>query len=742
MKIHSYALSIVLGACTFSLWTNAFLHSPPRTSVLSLKNNCRTSGHVQRRRTSLSEGEGSADDFSLISALAFYPSDESLSERLKNVQAEWNNVKKEGIAKFFSDELEAAEKILRGNADRAERGAKDVIEKGESEDYLLKEGFHGMVDTGKMLASEMKEVRQEFDELKATKLVEKAAEDVVETTVLVEKELEKVVESVVASLQEAEEAVQSAIAAVTSKEGLTDAVKADLTAKLEAKAQNIEESVRVADSVAKTARQIAVEDEKVMSELENTGDRLSDAIDATESLTETLRGTEGGAAVDAVSKTVDQTAAIVREDLSAAESIAEVVSQKVVMEADAVMAMDEKATGSVEAIRAAKSSIRDSSSEDDSESLTSALTKDAQDIKTDEDSAEKLAAAIKKDAANDEEALEVLERSSSEVNSLIDAVDDAVDKAEEVTTGDASVASVTEAVDQIENEVKEVEESMADVEDATEKCEDCQLKKLIEETEAENKASSSATVDEGNVVKMEGESTSRVEDEVKEDITKEKQELKANNGSGVKDTADNEKDTLSAQGELAGEDSNSVGDELAVQIPEATAVTSADNDGESLGNAVTGTADGAQHGSDSSVDAVRAASDLIDGGDVADAMASANPAEGLANVMTGAVESVTDSIGSGAVADAMASAEPSEGLGNDMADAAESAMSSIGSGDVADAMTSAEPLEGSENVLASKGNVASEVINSISSSNTVHDVITSTTETLAEVVTVMSSLIL
>ena len=49
----------------------------------------------------------------------------------------------------------------------------------------------------------------------------------------------------VSSLEEADEVVKSAIlATVASKEGLTDSDKMDLTEKLEAKAQNIEESIK------------------------------------------------------------------------------------------------------------------------------------------------------------------------------------------------------------------------------------------------------------------------------------------------------------------------------------------------------------------------------------------------------------------------------------------------------------------------------------------------------------------
>lgn len=47
----------------------------------------------------------------------------------------------------------------------------------------------------------------------------------------------------VSSLEEADEVVKSAMA-IASKEGLTDSDKMDLTEKLEAKAQSIEESIK------------------------------------------------------------------------------------------------------------------------------------------------------------------------------------------------------------------------------------------------------------------------------------------------------------------------------------------------------------------------------------------------------------------------------------------------------------------------------------------------------------------
>lgn len=53
-----------------------------------------------------------------------------------------------------------------------------------------------------------------------------------------------VVQNVVSSLKEAEEVIQLAITAVASKEGLSETAKDELMETLEAKARNIEESIK------------------------------------------------------------------------------------------------------------------------------------------------------------------------------------------------------------------------------------------------------------------------------------------------------------------------------------------------------------------------------------------------------------------------------------------------------------------------------------------------------------------
>ena len=275
--------------------------------------------------------------------------------------------------------------------------------------------------------------------------------------------------------------------------------------------------LKVANSVAKTAKQIAGEDQKVMSELGKTGDRLSDAMDATTtSLTENLNSVEGGEAIDAVSKIVSQAAAIVREDLSAAENIADAVGQKVVVEADAILSiMEDKASDSVEAVRAAKTMVQESTSSDTSEVLQAALTKNAEEVRADQDTAERLAEAIQQDALNDQEAFEVLESSSREVNSLIEAVDGAVGKAAETVSANDSEDGgvITDAVEKVEEKMEEVEESMSNVMDAVEQCQDCKVKEMMEELE-EGKISETAKGEVENESVQAKDDTAHNEDNV------------------------------------------------------------------------------------------------------------------------------------------------------------------------------------------------------------------------------------
>ena len=202
--VHVAIVAVFVVACTLAAaaarGASAFLllrhrHRPPRSvSPLIIARN--DAGRERRRTTA-----------SCWWLLAYYPNDETLSERLRNVKDEWDDVRKDGIGKFLSDEFELAEKLMLGNAQSAVKEANDVMERGGGatatvemssssssssssgvgDDYLLKGGFHAMATAGERLAGEVRAVRQELDVSRAARGVEGAAEDVVGADVLIER---------------------------------------------------------------------------------------------------------------------------------------------------------------------------------------------------------------------------------------------------------------------------------------------------------------------------------------------------------------------------------------------------------------------------------------------------------------------------------------------------------------------------------------------------------------------------
>lgn len=396
--------------------------------------------------------------------IAYYPNDETLKERLKNVQTEIDSLRKSGIGKFLSDENELAERIILGDTKSAEEGANDVmlgkkaIGEHSSEvdgEYLLKV----MENVGERISEAIWELRHEYDELKAEAGVVRSTEEI--SVVEGEKSLAKTMVSVVSSLNEAYEVIQSVMAALEMNRGLAnEATRGELRNRLEAKARDIEEPIKVADSVVQTATQKAVKDQSSVSELKEIGDRMSSVIDVTASLVKKLVDTEGGGNVDTVSVAVDQTA--------------------VTTEADAVMVMDEKAFGSVDAVRAAAVAVRESDG-DARRSLRAALRSNAEEIEGDRGTAERLAEAIRMDVSNDEGALEAQEDGSKTVDSLIDAVDCAVARTADLVAGNEISSEGGSITETVEIEIEDAEESMSNVREAAEKCEVCNAKAIVEE---------------------------------------------------------------------------------------------------------------------------------------------------------------------------------------------------------------------------------------------------------------------
>ena len=104
---------------------------------------------------------------------------------------------------------------------------------------------------------------------------------------------------------------------------------------MESSARNVEESIKIADDVAQMAKNVVEREENAMNRLEVTGEKLEQAVEASKSFVTAVAGE------DSISDAMDASASEVFQELQAVQNIADVVSRKVEMEADAILAMGE-----------------------------------------------------------------------------------------------------------------------------------------------------------------------------------------------------------------------------------------------------------------------------------------------------------------------------------------------------------------------------------------------------------------
>lgn len=122
-----------------------------------------------------------------LSHLFYYKSDEPFSERLNVIQSELESIKDEGLHQFIIDELTSAQKKLMNDFDYALQFANKVSDSDSDEIRLAKKILKGALERGREIANEVREVKREFDELQAAKILEGISEDIVKKNFLVEK---------------------------------------------------------------------------------------------------------------------------------------------------------------------------------------------------------------------------------------------------------------------------------------------------------------------------------------------------------------------------------------------------------------------------------------------------------------------------------------------------------------------------------------------------------------------------
>jgi hypothetical protein len=421
------------------------------------------------------------------STLSYYKPDEPFSKRLSHVQSELESIHDGGgLQQFITDELTSAEKKLMNNVDYANQYANKVSDSDRDEIHLAKQILKGALKQGREIASEVKEIKREFDELQAAKILESATQDIVYKDVSVEKGLVKAMESVAIALKDADEVLQTVVLSATSQDRFTDELKDKFMKKLELSAQKVNDAIKNADSAAKTAKELVIDDDATLAQLEKTTARLTDAIEATERVTSSLEGNEGGAEVDALADSLKIAADEMVNDLTAVRSIASAVTRKIELQTNAMLGLDQKAgEEAVGAINAAKAALEQSNSDTNIDTLRASLQASADKVQLHEHEVKEFAEAIKSDAGTDATAAQVISDADKIFNELIDGVKETVDEVvSDFDSGEVmdDADAISDELVAVQGEEEQAEKAIKSLEEAEEKVSESAVGELKEST--------------------------------------------------------------------------------------------------------------------------------------------------------------------------------------------------------------------------------------------------------------------
>lgn len=446
------------------------------------------------------------------STLSYYKPDEPFSKRLSHVQSELESIQDGGIL----DELTSAEKKLMHNVDYANQYANKVSDSDRDEIHLAKQMLKGALKQGREIASEVKDIKREFDELQAAKILESATQC---KDVSMEKGLAKAMENVAIALKDAEGVLQTVVLSAPSQDRFTDELKDELMKKLELSAQKVDDAIKTADSAAKTAKEMVIDDHATLAQLEKTTSRLTDAIKTTETVTSSLEGNEGGAEVDALADSLKIAADEMVNDLTAVGSIASAVTRKIELQTNAMHELDQKAGAeAVRAINAAKAALEQSNSDTNSDTLKASLQASADKVQLNVNEVKEFADAVKSDSSVDTAAAQVISEAGQVFNELIDSVKETVDEVvSDFDSGEVmdDADTISDELDAVQSEEEQVEKAIKSLEEAEEKVSESAVGELKETKQTE----SPAEVESKSVVSNSDDGQLKQAEQVKEPPT-------------------------------------------------------------------------------------------------------------------------------------------------------------------------------------------------------------------------------
>ena len=182
----------------------------------------------------------------------------------------------------------------------ADKYAESIMKRGHREEAkIIKKVLSGLQSREGALVSEMKEVKLEYDEVKAAKLLGEAVEETVRSDLIVERDLMVVTERVASVLREAEAALKSVpVALGIGGDDNDDDVRENFVARLESTSHDLEQSIQTANAIASAAKKVALKDAKILDRLQEVGSDLSDAMEDTQNTIAFINEQQGEGVVD------------------------------------------------------------------------------------------------------------------------------------------------------------------------------------------------------------------------------------------------------------------------------------------------------------------------------------------------------------------------------------------------------------------------------------------------------------
>ncbi len=182
----------------------------------------------------------------------------------------------------------------------ADKYAESIMKRGHREEAkIIKKVLSGLQSREGALVSEMKEVKLEYDEVKAAKLLGEAVEETVRSDLMVERDLMVVTERVASVLREAEAALKSVpVALGIGGDDNDDDVRENFVARLESTSHDLEQSIQTANAIASAAKKVALKDAKILDRLQEVGSDLSDAMEDTQNTIAFINEQQGEGVVD------------------------------------------------------------------------------------------------------------------------------------------------------------------------------------------------------------------------------------------------------------------------------------------------------------------------------------------------------------------------------------------------------------------------------------------------------------